>query len=57
VALRCSACPLGYNKWTLHLLADKMVELKYVEVISHESIRQLLKKHDETLAGKAVGNS
>lgn len=57
IALRCSACPTGYNKWTLHLLADKMIELKYVESISHESIRQLLKKHDEALASKAVGNS
>lgn len=57
IALRCSACPIGYNKWTLHLLADKMVELQYVESISHESVRQLLKKHDETLARKAVGNS
>ena len=55
VALRCSACPAGYNKWTLHLLAEKLVELKYVESISHESIRQLLKKHDEALASKAVG--
>lgn len=57
IALRCSACPEGYNKWTLHLLADKMVELQYVEAISHESVRQLLKKQDEALAGKAVGNS
>jgi hypothetical protein len=57
IALRCSACPAGYNKWTLHLLAEKMVELKYVESISHESVRQLLKKHDEALAGKAMGNS
>ncbi len=57
IALRCSACPAGYNKWTLHLLADKMIELKYVETISHESVRQLLKKHHEALAGKAVGNS
>ena len=56
IALRCSPCPAGYNKWTLHLLADKMIELKYVETISHESVRQLLKKHHEALAGKAVGN-
>lgn len=44
IALRCSAPPTGYNRWTLHLLADKMVELQYVEHISHESVRQLLKK-------------
>lgn len=44
LALRCSNPPAGYSRWTLHLLADKMVELQYVEHISHESVRQLLKK-------------
>lgn len=44
IALRCSAPPQGRNRWTLHLLADKMVELQYVEHMSHESVRQLLKK-------------
>jgi transposase len=44
VALRCSAAPEGRSRWTLHLLADKMVELEYVETISHESVRQILKK-------------
>lgn len=41
LALRCSPCPQGYTKWTLHLLADKMIELQYVETMSHESVRQL----------------
>ena len=44
VALRCSAPPVGRSRWTLHVLADKMVELEYVDTISHESVRQLLKK-------------
>ena len=44
IALRCSDPPEGRARWTLHLLADKMVELAYVETISHESVRQLLKK-------------
>jgi len=44
VALRCSDSPEGYNKWSLRLLADKMIELEYVESISHESVRQILKK-------------
>jgi transposase len=44
IALRCSDPPLGHSRWTLHLLADKMVELHYVEQISHESVRQILKK-------------
>jgi len=43
IALRCSDVPSGYNKWTLRLLSDKMVELEYVESISHESVRQILK--------------
>lgn len=44
VALRCSDPPPGQDSWSLRLLADKMVELEYVEGISHESVRQLLKK-------------
>ena len=44
VALRCSDSPEGYNKWSLRLLADKMIELEYVDSISHESVRQILKK-------------
>lgn len=44
IALRCSDAPQGRNKWTLRLLADRMIELEYVESISHESVRQILKK-------------
>jgi len=44
IATRCSEVPDGYNKWTLRLLADKMVELEYAESISHEWVRQILKK-------------
>ena len=44
IALRCSDPELGRSNWTLRLLADKMVELSYVEHISHESVRQILKK-------------
>ncbi len=44
VALRCSQPPEGYTRWSLRLLADRMVELGYVESISHESVRQMLKK-------------
>ena len=45
IALRCSDVPQGSNKWTLRLLSDRMVELEYVDSISHESVRQILKKH------------
>jgi transposase len=44
VALRCSSPPSGYAKWSLRLLADRMVSLEYAEHISHESVRQVLKK-------------
>lgn len=54
VALCCSKAPDGYAKWSLRLLADKMVELQYVDEISHESIRQILKKTNLSL-GKPSG--
>jgi len=44
VSLACSAPPKGHARWTLHLLADKLVELDIVESISHECVRQTLKK-------------
>ena len=44
LSLRCEEVPDGHSGWSLRLLADKMVELEYVESISHESIRQILKK-------------
>ncbi len=44
IALRCSEPPVGRSSWTLNLLADEMVTLEYVESISYESVRQLLKK-------------
>ena len=44
IALACSKPPLGRRRWTLHLLADKLVELRIVDSISHETVRQTLKK-------------
>jgi transposase len=45
IALRCHMDPPeGYSKWTFRLLAQQMVELEYVESISHECVRQTLKK-------------
>lgn len=44
VTLCCSDPPKGYAKWSLRLLADKMVELKYVESISYVTVREVLKK-------------
>ena len=44
LTLCCSEPPKGFAKWSLQLLADKLVELKYVESISHVSVGNLLKK-------------
>lgn len=44
VALACSDPPEGRQRWTLRLLADQLVELDLIESISHEQVRQVLKK-------------
>ena len=44
VALACSQAPEGRTRWTLRLLASRMVELTYVESVSHETVRRVLKK-------------
>jgi transposase len=55
IALACSEPPSGYSRWTLRLLAEQMVVLEYVETISHESVRQVLKKTKSNLGYKNVG--
>ena len=44
VALACSQAPEGHTRWTLRLLAERMVELTYVDSLSHETVRRVLKK-------------
>lgn len=44
VALTCGAAPEGQKRWTLRMLAEKMVELAYIESISYETVRRTLKK-------------
>lgn len=44
IALACSDAPEGYARWSLRLLASRLVELGYVESISHEAVRRALKK-------------
>lgn len=57
ISIACSEPPEGMAKWSLRLLADKMVELEYVENISHESVRTLLKKRIKTLESERMGDS
>jgi len=44
IALACSRPPAGKARWTLRMLADEMVELEVVDSLSHETVRQALKK-------------
>jgi len=44
IATSCSEPPDGFSRWSLRMLADRMVELDYVEELSHETVRQVLKK-------------
>jgi hypothetical protein len=44
IALSCSKPPMGHARWSLRLLADKMVELEYADSISYETVRRVLKK-------------
>jgi transposase len=49
VALACQKPPEGRSRWTLQLLADRMVELSYVEEISYQTVRRALKKTNSSL--------
>src|SRR5947207_11751869 len=45
VALACTPPPLGRRRWTLRLLAGRLVELRYIDGVSYETVRQVLKKN------------
>jgi transposase len=55
VALVCSQPPDGRARWTVRLLADRLVQLEVVEAVSHETVRQTLKKMNSNLGNKTVG--
>lgn len=57
VAIACSDPPEGHAHWTLKLLANKMVELDYVESIARETVRKSLKKTNCGLGRKRSGAS
>ena len=44
IALTCSTPPDGHKRWGLHLLKDTLIEQQIVDTISHEAVRQTLKK-------------
>jgi hypothetical protein len=55
VALSCSEPPEGFARWSLRLLADKVVELGYIDSISYEAVRGILKKTKLNPGKKRVG--
>lgn len=55
VALSCTQPPPGRTCWSLRLLADKAVELEYVEAISYETVRRTLKKTNSSLGRRSAG--
>lgn len=57
VALACSTPPEGRDKWTMQLLADRMVTLGVVETLSDETVRQRLKQTNSNPGAKSAGAS
>jgi hypothetical protein len=57
IATRLGNPPAGYGRWTLRLLAEQLVALEIVESISHETVRQILKKRDDETQNRVLGDS
>jgi transposase len=57
IALACGEPPRGYARWSLRLLADKLVELRIATGISHETVRRTLKKTNLSLGNRSAGSS
>jgi transposase len=57
IALACSDTPEGRRRWTVRLLADKAVELKFAESVSHMTVQRVLKKTNLSLISANTGKS
>jgi hypothetical protein len=57
IALACSEAPPGYRRWTVRLLADKVVELNLTPSVSHMTVQRILKKMNVNLTSKNTGKS
>jgi hypothetical protein len=57
IAEACSPAPEGHSRWTLRLLAERLVELELVESISYETVRVVLKKTGSSLGSSSAGVS
>ena len=56
VALSCGEPPEGHAQWSLRLLADRVGELGYIDAVSHETVRRVLKKLPQAVAAGRVGD-
>ena len=57
IALACSGAPEGHHRWTVRLLADKAVELRFAESVSHMTVQRVLKKTNLSLTSVNTGKS
>jgi transposase len=57
IALACSEAPAGHRRWTVRLLADKVVELNFASSVSHMTVQRVLKKTNLSLTSKSTGKS
>jgi len=57
IGLACSDAPEGYDRWTVRLLADKAVELKFASSVSHMTVQRVLKKTNLSLTSANTGKS
>jgi transposase len=57
IALACTEAPEGYRRWTVRLLADKVVELKIAPSVSHMTVQRALKKMNLSLTSGSTGKS
>jgi hypothetical protein len=57
IALACSDTPKGRRRWTVRLLADKAVELRLAESVSHMTVQRVLKKMNLSLTSASTGKS
>ena len=55
LAMSCSAPPKGHARWSLRLLADRLVALELVDSVSHETVRRALKKTNSSRGGRLAG--
>jgi len=57
ISLACSEAPAGHQRWTVRLLADKAVELRFAESVSHMTVQRVLKKTSLSLTSANTGKS